>query len=46
MPCVSGPKRPQDKVEISKLKEDFISCLTNKPGFKGYGLKQLDVKKE
>jgi aconitate hydratase len=32
MSCVSGPKRPQDKVFVSDLKEEFINCLTNKIG--------------
>ncbi|XP_039281757.1 cytoplasmic aconitate hydratase isoform X2 [Nilaparvata lugens] len=36
--CVSGPKRPQDKVAVSEMKTDFVGCLTNKIGFKGFGL--------
>ncbi|XP_073966245.1 cytoplasmic aconitate hydratase-like [Choristoneura fumiferana] len=35
---VSGPKRPQDRVSVSNMKKDFEECLTNKVGFKGYGL--------
>ncbi|XP_059047351.1 cytoplasmic aconitate hydratase-like [Achroia grisella] len=35
---VSGPKRPQDRVSVSVMKKDFQECLTNKVGFKGYGL--------
>lgn len=35
---VSGPKRPQDRVSVSVMKKDFSDCLTNKVGFKGYGL--------
>ncbi|XP_068627403.1 cytoplasmic aconitate hydratase-like [Battus philenor] len=35
---VSGPKRPQDRVSVSVMKKDFQECLTNKIGFKGYGL--------
>ncbi|KAG7306805.1 hypothetical protein JYU34_008248, partial [Plutella xylostella] len=35
---VSGPKRPQDRVSVVDMKQDFESCLTNKVGFKGYGL--------
>ena len=34
--CVSGPKRPHDKVLISEMKEDFQRCLSNKVGFKGF----------
>ncbi|XP_067140876.1 cytoplasmic aconitate hydratase-like isoform X1 [Centruroides vittatus] len=37
---VSGPKRPHDRVAVSKTKEDFLKCLENKVGFKGYGLPQ------
>ncbi|KAF7266235.1 cytoplasmic aconitate hydratase-like [Rhynchophorus ferrugineus] len=35
---VSGPKRPNDRVSVSEMKSDFINCLTNKIGFKGFGL--------
>lgn len=35
---VSGPKRPQDRVSVAIMKKDFQDCLTNKVGFKGYGL--------
>jgi aconitate hydratase len=38
VPCVAGPKRPQDYVSIHKLKADWESSLTNQVGFKGYGL--------
>lgn len=33
MPCVSGPKRPQDKIFVHELKNEFQKCLTNKIGF-------------
>uniref|UniRef100_A0A8C2XJE4 aconitate hydratase n=1 Tax=Cyclopterus lumpus TaxID=8103 RepID=A0A8C2XJE4_CYCLU len=36
VPCVSGPKRPQDRVAVSSMKEDFQSCLNEKVGFKGF----------
>lgn len=36
--CVSGPKRPHDKVAVSDMKTDFLDGLTNKIGFKGFGL--------
>ena len=35
---VSGPKRPHDRVSVVDMKADFRKCLTNKVGFKGYGL--------
>ena len=34
VPCCSGPKRPHDKVAVTEMKDDFLSCLTNKVGFK------------
>uniref|UniRef100_S4PXJ9 aconitate hydratase n=4 Tax=Pararge aegeria TaxID=116150 RepID=S4PXJ9_9NEOP len=40
---VSGPKRPQDRVSVSVMKKDFSECLTNKVGFKGYGLSQAQL---
>lgn len=30
VPYVSGPKRPQDRVAVSSMKEDFQSCLDEK----------------
>uniref|UniRef100_A0AAR2IX23 aconitate hydratase n=1 Tax=Pygocentrus nattereri TaxID=42514 RepID=A0AAR2IX23_PYGNA len=36
MPSVSGPKRPQDRVPVTCMKEDFLSCLNEKVGFKGF----------
>lgn len=32
--CVSGPKRPQDRVSVTDMKKDFQECLTNKVGNK------------
>ncbi|XP_072040236.1 cytoplasmic aconitate hydratase-like isoform X3 [Amphiura filiformis] len=36
--CMSGPKRPHDKVLVSDMKDDFQKCLNNKVGFKGYDI--------
>ncbi len=36
---LAGPKRPHDRVALNNMKSDFTSTLTNKVGFKGYGLK-------
>ncbi|KAI4873103.1 hypothetical protein NFI96_018788, partial [Prochilodus magdalenae] len=33
VPCVSGPKRPQDRVRVTCMKEDFSSCLNEKASF-------------
>lgn len=41
---VSGPKRPQDRVSVSEMKKDFQACLTNKVGFKGFGLSPSQLK--
>ncbi|XP_015434791.1 PREDICTED: cytoplasmic aconitate hydratase-like, partial [Dufourea novaeangliae] len=40
---VSGPKRPHDRVSVVDMKTDFRNCLTNKVGFKGYGLSSEKV---
>ena len=37
-PCLSGPKRPHDRVSVSEMKKDFLDCVPNKPGFKGFGV--------
>lgn len=42
---VAGPKRPQDRVPVSNMKQDFTYALTNKVGFKGYGLKNEEANK-
>jgi aconitate hydratase len=44
-PCLSGPKRPQDKVIMRALKQEFRNGLTNEIGFKGFGLSADKVKK-
>ena len=44
-PCLSGPKRPHDRVLMSDMKKDWAACLTNKVGFKGFGLKPEAVDK-
>ncbi|EEB16996.1 aconitase, putative [Pediculus humanus corporis] len=41
---VSGPKRPHDRVSVSEMKTDFLNCLTNKVGFKGFGLNAEQTK--
>lgn len=40
--CVSGPKRPHDRVSVSDMKTDFLQSLTNKvPTFMQCGLLML-----
>lgn len=45
VPSLAGPKRPHDRVAVSKLKEEWNHGLTAPVSFKGYGLKADDVKK-
>lgn len=44
-PSVAGPKRPQDRVLLSDLKEAFAEALTAPVGHKGFGLDLDDVEK-
>ncbi|KAM7498298.1 hypothetical protein LguiA_022712 [Lonicera macranthoides] len=45
-PCVSGPKRPHDRVPLREMKTDWHSCLDNKVGFKGFAVpKEAQEKK-
>eukprot|EP00347_Sterkiella_histriomuscorum_P009081 403342589 len=37
-PCLAGPKRPHDRVELTNMKQDFQTCLSNPVGFKGYAI--------
>lgn len=36
-PCVSGPKRPQDHIELPKLKKKFLDLMTAPLSSSGYG---------
>ena len=44
-PSLSGPKRPHDRVPMSKLPTDFKGGLTAQVGFKGFGLDQSETAK-
>lgn len=35
-PCVSGPKRPQDKIELQNIKASFSKLITSKVDIGGY----------
>eukprot|EP00252_Welwitschia_mirabilis_P019632 TRINITY_DN45_c0_g1_i1.p1 TRINITY_DN45_c0_g1~~TRINITY_DN45_c0_g1_i1.p1 ORF type:complete len:798 (+),score=179.74 TRINITY_DN45_c0_g1_i1:446-2839(+) len=37
-PCISGPKRPHDRVPLKEMKADWHSCLDNTVGFKGFAI--------
>ncbi|MGH8175851.1 MAG: aconitate hydratase [Steroidobacter sp.] len=41
-PSVAGPKRPQDRIELSRIKEQFRALLTRADG---YGKPQADVER-
>lgn len=38
-PCVSGPKRPQDRIELSQVKSKFLSLLQAPLSEGGYAIK-------
>jgi aconitate hydratase len=38
VPCVAGPKRPQDRVALTDLKNEFSTGLTAPVSFKSFGL--------
>uniref|UniRef100_A0A7N0TV52 Aconitate hydratase n=1 Tax=Kalanchoe fedtschenkoi TaxID=63787 RepID=A0A7N0TV52_KALFE len=44
-PCISGPKRPHDRVPLKNMKADWHACLDNRVGFKGFAVpKESQVK--
>ncbi|MGC8594732.1 MAG: aconitate hydratase AcnA [Candidatus Kryptoniota bacterium] len=46
VPSVAGPKRPQDKVALSEIKESFKKSLSASPAERGFGLKPEDIEKK
>jgi aconitate hydratase len=40
VPSLAGPKRPQDRVSLSDMKQTFQSALTKPVGTQGYGLNE------
>ncbi|KAF2072777.1 hypothetical protein CYY_005899 [Polysphondylium violaceum] len=46
VPCLSGPKRPHDRVSLSDMKSDFNNCLKSPVGFKGFGLNSEQIQKK
>ncbi|ETN81083.1 aconitase family protein [Necator americanus] len=45
VPSLSGPRRPQDRIDLSSLHKDFSSNLTTKFPFKGFGLRAEHLQK-
>lgn len=43
---LSGPKRPQDIIELSNMKKEFTESLTREAGNRGYGLEKKEIEKE
>jgi aconitate hydratase len=43
VPSLSGPKRPQDRVDLSNMKSQWVNGLTAPVGPKGFGLKPEQV---
>ena len=43
---LSGPKRPQDLIPLSKMKEEFNKALTAPQGNQGFGLDADEINKE
>jgi aconitate hydratase len=43
VPCVSGPKRPQDRIDLPKLKDTFLSLFTGAKEKNGYGKAAADL---
>lgn len=42
-PSLAGPKRPQDRIRMADLKQNFSESLTAKVGSKGFGLSEQDL---
>ncbi len=43
VPSLAGPKRPQDRVDLSNMKTQWVNGLTAPVGPKGFGLSQEQV---
>jgi aconitate hydratase len=43
VPSVAGPKRPQDRIELPKLKNEFVGSLTKPVTENGFGKQAADL---
>src|SRR5277367_3245802 len=43
VPSVAGPKRPQDKIELPKLKNEFITAFSKPVTENGFGMKAEEL---
>ncbi|MEH7495152.1 aconitate hydratase AcnA [Neobacillus niacini] len=46
VPCLAGPKRPQDRVELTKMKQNFKKSLRDSVELGGYGVTDEKLQKE
>ena len=44
-PALAGPKRPQDRVDLSEMATHFEESLTHEIGHQGHGLSEADLSK-
>jgi aconitate hydratase len=44
-PNLSGPKRPQDLIPLSKMKEEFVKAVSAPQGNQGFGLQADELEK-
>ncbi|DAC32308.1 MAG TPA: aconitate hydratase AcnA, partial [Candidatus Poseidoniaceae archaeon] len=44
-PALAGPKRPQDRVDLAKMKPHFLESLTHELGHHGHGLADEELSK-
>ncbi|HUJ42639.1 MAG TPA: aconitate hydratase [Opitutaceae bacterium] len=45
VPSVAGPKRPQDRIPLPRLKEEFVAALAKPMAENGFGLGAADLAK-
>ncbi|MGQ7461323.1 aconitate hydratase AcnA [Streptococcus suis] len=45
VPSISGPKRPQDLIELTNAKEAFQASVTREVGVRGFGLEEAELDK-
>ncbi len=45
VPCIAGPKRPQDRIKLEHVKSSFKKALTTEAGPQGFGLKESALDK-
>jgi aconitate hydratase A / 2-methylisocitrate dehydratase len=45
LPSVAGPKRPQDRIELPKLKESFVATFSKPVTENGFGMKPEELGK-